>query len=112
MASHHRNGDECTAEEDIEDYSDERKEWKATETERQHDGEDQIEACGARKTLNCLLPRRDADMVVMQPPEEVAVDAEDDATATKLDGIEESLEEFERCTSYTTHVGDSTGGRR
>lgn len=103
VAGHDGDGDEGTAEQHIEDDSNEGEEGDTAEEAGQENREDEVQAGRAGQALNGLLPCWDVAVVVVVPPQEPRVDAEDDAAAAELEGVEEGLEELEDAAAEEAH---------
>lgn len=93
------NGYESATEEQVQDNSQQSKQGLAAEKAGQENGKDGVQDSSARHALNCLDPCVDSQVAVRKRGEKVRVDAENDAGATKLDGIEDGLEELQGCTA-------------
>lgn len=89
VAGHDSNGNHGTTAKEVEDHSEHGEDGLSTEEASQQDREDGVENHGARETLDSLLPSWDGDIAISLDGEEVAVDAEYNSRAAKLERIEE-----------------------
>lgn len=87
------NRGETANEEDIEKDGKDGEDGDAAEEDGEEDAEDEIQDGSARHALNSLLPGWNVHVLVGEDREEVAVDAEDDGCAAKLQEAQASLAE-------------------
>jgi len=83
------NSDEATHAENVHNESKKSEKGLSAETACEDDSEDGVEDDGTGNTLDGLLPTRNGIVAVGLHGQEVAVDAEDDASAAELKGVEE-----------------------
>jgi len=80
-------------EQNVEQDSDESEESDATQAEGEEDTEDGVQDGSARHAFNGLLPYWNVNVLVGQDGEEVAVDAENNGSASEFEETQASLAE-------------------
>jgi hypothetical protein len=94
-------GGETADEAEIEEDGDEGEEGNAAEAESEKNSEDGVENGSARHALNGLFPCWNADVVLGEDGQVVAVDAQDDGSSSELDDSQASLAETEDGTTQS-----------
>jgi len=111
VAGQYRNGNKGASEENIKDNGEESEEGLSAEEAGEEDSESSVEDCDTRETLDGFPPGEDLEVAVGEDRKEVGKDAEDDAGAAELYGIEDGLEQLQESASES-HCGGGDGGRR
>lgn len=120
ITGHDSNGDHSTAAKEVEEYAKESKDFLynelvwlpslmsnccshlSAEAACQQDSEDGVQDNGTGKTSDGLLPGRNACITISLYGEKVAVDAQNNRRAAKLEHIQRSRAELE-CSTTETH---------
>lgn len=103
IAGQDSEGDEGTAEQDVEDDGDECEEGLTAETACEQHGEEGVEDCGASDAFNGFHPCVDGGIAVGEHGEEVGVDAEDYCCAEEFECVKDGLQAL-KSYSAETHL--------
>jgi len=102
VTCHDCNGDHGTAAEKVEEYAEEGKDFLSAEAACQQDSENGVQDNGTGQTRDGLLPGRNACIAISLYSEKVAVDAQYNCRAAKLERIQGSRAKLE-CSTAETH---------
>jgi len=103
VTCHDCNGDHGTAAEKVEEDAEEGKDFFSAEAACQQDSENGVQDNGTGQTRDGLLPGRNACIAISLYSEKVAVDAQYNGRAAKLECIQGSRAKLE-CSTAETHV--------